>query len=79
MSSECSNDCASCSSACDSKNTPNSFLVEPNPKSSIGKIIGVVSGKGGVGKSLVTELLADTKRQYLTQTLPVPLSQKRLV
>lgn len=58
MSSECSNDCASCSSACDSKNTPNSFLVEPNPKSSIGKIIGVVSGKGGVGKSLVTELLA---------------------
>ncbi len=58
MSNECSNDCSSCSSACDSRNTPNSFLVEPNPKSSIKKIIGVVSGKGGVGKSLVTELLA---------------------
>ncbi len=37
----------------------NSFLVEGNPFSSIKKVIGVVSGKGGVGKSLVTALLAD--------------------
>jgi Mrp family chromosome partitioning ATPase len=35
-----------------------SFIAEPHPNSKIGKIIGVVSGKGGVGKSMVTELLA---------------------
>ena len=38
---------------------PESFLVEGNPFSSVKKVIGVVSGKGGVGKSLVTALLAD--------------------
>ncbi len=37
-----------------------SFLVPGNPLSSVKKVIGVVSGKGGVGKSLVTALLADT-------------------
>lgn len=35
-----------------------SLLVDPNPESSIKKIIGVVSGKGGVGKSLVSSLIA---------------------
>lgn len=58
MSSECSHDCSSCGSDCSDRNAPQSFLAEPHPMSSIKKIIGVVSGKGGVGKSLVTELLA---------------------
>lgn len=57
MSEECSHDCSSCSSNCDSRN-PESFLEKPHPNSKIGKVIGVVSGKGGVGKSMVTELLA---------------------
>ncbi len=46
---------------CDKKQQ--SFLVPPNPMSSVKKIIGVVSGKGGVGKSLVTSLLATTMRR----------------
>lgn len=58
MSSECNHDCSSCGSDCSDRNAPQSFLAEPRPMSSIKKIIGVVSGKGGVGKSLVTELLA---------------------
>lgn len=57
MSEECTHDCSNCSSSCDSRD-PQSFLEAPHPDSRIGKVIGVVSGKGGVGKSMVTELLA---------------------
>lgn len=57
MSEECTHDCSTCSSNCGSKD-PKSLLVAPHPNSKIGKIIGVVSGKGGVGKSMVTDLLA---------------------
>ena len=57
MSEECTHDCSTCSSNCGSKD-PKSLLVAPHPNSKIGKVIGVVSGKGGVGKSLVTDLLA---------------------
>ncbi len=44
---------------CPSRQTPQSFLVEQNELSQIGHVIGVVSGKGGVGKSLVTASLAN--------------------
>lgn len=76
MSDECSHDCSSCSSECDSRNNPNSFLAEPNPKSSIRKIIGIVSGKGGVGKSLVTGLLAAgySKRGHKTAILDADIT-----
>lgn len=57
MSEECTHDCSTCSSNCGSKD-PKSLLVAPHPNSKIGKVIGVVSGKGGVGKSMVTNLLA---------------------
>ena len=57
MSEECTHDCSTCSSNCCSKD-PKSLLVAPHPNSKIGKVIGVVSGKGGVGKSMVTDLLA---------------------
>ena len=57
MSENCSHDCSSCSENC-SERTAESFRIEPNQYSSIKKIIGVVSGKGGVGKSLVTSMLA---------------------
>lgn len=57
MSEECTHDCSSCSSNCASRD-PQSFLEAPHPNSKIGKVIGIVSGKGGVGKSMVTDLLA---------------------
>ncbi len=59
MSEKCTHDCSSCSSNCSSrKKEKESFLKESHKKSSIKKVIGVVSGKGGVGKSLTTALLA---------------------
>ncbi len=55
--SECTHDCSSCSANC-SERKPESFLEKPHELSSIKKVIAVVSGKGGVGKSLVTSLSA---------------------
>jgi len=57
--SECNHDCGSCSANCDSRKVDKSeFLEALNPASSVKRVIGVVSGKGGVGKSLVTSMLA---------------------
>ena len=57
--SECNHDCGSCSENCESRKTDkNEFLEALNPASSVKKVIGIVSGKGGVGKSLVTSMLA---------------------
>lgn len=53
----CSHNCEGCTENC-SERTKKSFLEKPNEMSHIKKVIGVVSGKGGVGKSLVTSLLA---------------------
>ncbi|MBQ3970227.1 MAG: P-loop NTPase, partial [Clostridia bacterium] len=53
----CTHDCNSCSSSC-SSDTKNSFQQEINAQSSVKKVIGIVSGKGGVGKSAVTSMLA---------------------
>ena len=56
--SECNHDCEHCAHKCSSAQTPESFLVDQNEFSDVKHVIGVVSGKGGVGKSLVTSLLA---------------------
>ncbi len=56
--SECSHDCSSCGSNCASRQQPQSLLAPANAGSRVKKVIGVVSGKGGVGKSLVTGLMA---------------------
>ena len=62
--SECSHDCSSCGETCSSRTQEQtSFIEKLNPASSVKKVIGVVSGKGGVGKSLVTSLLATTLRR----------------
>ena len=58
MSESCSNNCSSCSENCSSRSEKKSLLVEQNVMSDIKKVIAVVSGKGGVGKSLVTSLLS---------------------
>ena len=55
--SECNHDCSSCSANC-SERTAESFLKPLREGASVKKVIGVVSGKGGVGKSLVTCLMA---------------------
>lgn len=58
--SECSHDCSSCQSDCSSrKQTRADFLKPMNKYSNIKKVIGVVSGKGGVGKSFVSCMLAE--------------------
>ena len=57
--SDCDHQCGSCGESCGDRSEPQQdFRVKPHAKSSIGKVRGVVSGKGGVGKSLVTSLLA---------------------
>lgn len=57
MSENCGHDCGSCAESCESRDK-SSFWEAVNEKSSVKKVVGVVSGKGGVGKSLVTSLLA---------------------
>ena len=52
--SSCNHDCSSCKEKCEKS----SFLATPKPTTKIRKMIAVVSGKGGVGKSMVTDLLA---------------------
>ena len=58
MSENCTHDCSTCKSNCSDRKTPNSFLAKQNEFSNVKKIIGVVSGKGGVGKSFVTSSLS---------------------
>lgn len=55
--SECTHNCSTCSANC-SERKPESLIEPTNELSNIKKVIGVVSGKGGVGKSMVTSLLA---------------------
>ena len=57
MSEECTHDCSSCSADCSSREKTD-FRENLNPASSVKKVIGVVSGKGGVGKSMVTSMLS---------------------
>ena len=58
MSETCTHDCSSCGEQCSERTEAQSFQVAPHSMSSIKKVIGVVSGKGGVGKSLLTAMLA---------------------
>ena len=60
--SECNHQCETCQENC-AERDPKSFLEKPHPSAKIKKVIGVVSGKGGVGKSLVTSLLAVEARR----------------
>ena len=57
--SDCNHDCGSCSANCSSRTQEQTDFLEPlYRESSVKKVIGVVSGKGGVGKSMTTSLLA---------------------
>ena len=61
--SECTHDCSSCGADCASRKKQESLLEAQNAFSNVKKVIAVVSGKGGVGKSLVTSLLAVLSRR----------------
>ncbi len=73
---ECNHDCSSCSEGCDAKESREDFLEKLNPFSKVKKVIGVVSGKGGVGKSLVTASLAVAfnKMGYRTAVLDADIT-----
>lgn len=59
MSESCSGSCGSCSESCSSRKPSKEELLEPmNQYSSVKRVIGVVSGKGGVGKSFLTSYLS---------------------
>lgn len=64
MSENCNQSCGSCGEDCaDRKEEKTDFREKPHELSNIKKVIGVVSGKGGVGKSSVTSMLAVTMQR----------------
>ncbi len=63
MSEACNGNCSSCGASCGSAQQPESLLAQANPHSNVKKVIAVVSGKGGVGKSTVTAMLAMAMQQ----------------
>ena len=71
MSENCNQTCSSCTEDCKDRKEAFDFSEKPHAMSDINKVIGVVSGKGGVGKSLVTSMLAVTmqRRGYKTAIL----------
>ena len=60
---ECTHDCSSCGADCPSKGGGAIEKEKLNPASEVRHVIGVVSGKGGVGKSIVTSMLAVEMRR----------------
>jgi Mrp family chromosome partitioning ATPase len=89
MSKECDHNCSGCSSNCSDRTEENTtaktqvkteektdFTEKPNALSKIKKVIGVVSGKGGVGKSIVTSLLAVlmNRNEYKTAILDADIT-----
>ena len=74
---ECTHDCSTCGADCSSRKSgiPKEQL---NPMSSVKKVIGVVSGKGGVGKSIVTSMMAVemSRRDYTVGILDAAIECK---
>ena len=73
MSEECTHNCSTCSKECSERKD---FKEKLNELSSVKKVIGIVSGKGGVGKSLVTSLLAveSNKKGFKTAILDADIT-----
>lgn len=77
MSENCTHDCSSCSENCSERvQNPADFLEKPHAMSHIKKVVGIVSGKGGVGKSLVTSLLAvlEARKGYRSAILDADIT-----
>lgn len=75
MSDNCTHHCETCGQECADR-TAESFLAKPHESSRIKKVVGIVSGKGGVGKSLVTSMLAVASRRngYRTAILDADIT-----
>lgn len=73
MSESCNSDCSSCKKDCESRKD---FKEKLNEYSSVKKVIGIVSGKGGVGKSLITSMLAtlSNRKGYKTAILDADIT-----
>jgi Mrp family chromosome partitioning ATPase len=77
MSEDCNQNCSACNEECaERKEQKTDFSEKPHELSNIKKVIGVVSGKGGVGKSLVTSMLAVLmkRRGYNTAILDADIT-----
>ena len=77
MSESCNQDCSSCSENCsDRKEAKTDFSEKLHDMSTVKKVIGIVSGKGGVGKSLVTSMIAVTmnRKGYKTAILDADIT-----
>ena len=77
MSEECNESCSSCGeNNCTERTEEQSLIEKLNPHSNVKKVIGIVSGKGGVGKSLVTSMLAVAmqKAGYKTAVLDADIT-----
>lgn len=74
MSENCNHDCSSCGENCESRQQ--SFLKPLHEGAAVGRVIAVVSGKGGVGKSIVTAMLAVLlkRRGYNTAVLDADIT-----
>ena len=75
--SECTHDCSTCSESCGERKEANVFEKKPlHEGCRVGKVYGVVSGKGGVGKSMVTSQLAVTMQRegYRTAVLDADIT-----
>ena len=75
MSETCNGNCSGCGESCDSRKEE-SLLAQANPLSNVKKVIAIVSGKGGVGKSTVTSMLAVemNRRGYKTAVLDADIT-----
>lgn len=76
MSEACNQSCGSCKEDCAERKSPADFRAPLHELSSVKKVIGIVSGKGGVGKTLVTSLLASAmnKKGYRTAILDADIT-----
>ena len=77
MSEECSGSCGSCSEECASRKPSREEMLEPvNRYSKVKRVIGVVSGKGGVGKSFITSYMTTLlkKKGYETAILDADIT-----
>lgn len=58
MSENCTHDCSGCGASCAARTAPQDLIAKPHEGTHVKHVIAIVSGKGGVGKSLVTSLMA---------------------
>ena len=77
MSETCNNDCSSCAESCSDRKEENTdFTAKLNDMSKVGKVYAVISGKGGVGKSMITSMMASAmnKKGYKTAVLDADIT-----